>query len=157
MSVVTETISTVPVIPAVSTRTRRTTRPVWRVGVKATLLGAVATEAFSLVFRAAGVPMKAADPGAAAAKAIPVGGVGMAVVIWGLVGVVMAVVMARTLRRPARPFVITTVVLTALSILGPAVAPHTAVSTQLVLSLAHVLAAAIVIPPLAHRLADNER
>ena len=130
------------------------TRPVWKVGALATLTGAIVTEAFSLAARAIDIPMKAADPGAEAAKDIPVGGFAMAVVMWAAVGILLAVALARWARRPARTFVITTVTLTALSLVGPAVATHTETATRVVLAVAHVVAAAVVIPPIARRLTD---
>jgi hypothetical protein len=43
------------------------------------------------------------------------------------------------------------------SFAGPLLAPHTAVSTQIVLSLAHVVAAAVIVPPIAHRLSHLPR
>ncbi|MEW2609800.1 DUF6069 family protein [Streptomyces sp. NPDC047880] len=49
-------------------------RPEWPAGIPAVLAGAVVTEAFALVARAAGVPMEAASPGAAEAEEIPAGG-----------------------------------------------------------------------------------
>ncbi|MEU9570924.1 DUF6069 family protein [Streptomyces massasporeus] len=133
------------------------TRPVWLVGLLATLAGGVVTEAFSLVARAAGVPMEAASPGATKAAEIPVGGFFGGVVFWSVAGIVLAVVLARWAERPARTFTVTTVVLTALSLAGPAGAPHTATSTQIVLAASHVVAAAVVVPLLAHRLSHVRR
>ncbi|MET9683431.1 DUF6069 family protein [Streptomyces coeruleorubidus] len=132
-------------------------RPVWLVGVLATLAGAVVTEAFALVARAAGVPMEAASPGAEEAAEIPVGGFVGGVVFWSAAGIVLAVVLARWAKQPARTFTVTTVVLTALSLAGPAVAPHTATSTQIVLALSHVVAAAVIIPLVARRLSHVQR
>ncbi|WP_413760332.1 DUF6069 family protein [Streptomyces sp. MMBL 11-3] len=128
-------------------------RPVWQVGVVAALAGAVVTEVFALVARGAGVPMEAAGPGAAEAAEIPVGGFAGGVLSWSVVGIVLAMGLARWAKRPGRTFVVVTVALTALSLVGPAVAPHTAVSTQIVLAVSHVVAAAVVIPLLATRLA----
>ncbi|MEU0195686.1 DUF6069 family protein [Streptomyces afghaniensis] len=133
------------------------TRPVWLVGVLATLAGAVVTEAFALVARAAGVPMEAAGPGTGEAAEIPVGGFGGGVVFWSVAGIVLAVVLARWAKRPARTFTVTTVVLTALSLAGPALAPHTATSTQIVLAVSHVVAAAVIIPLVARRLSHVQR
>ncbi|MFE8961394.1 DUF6069 family protein [Streptomyces iakyrus] len=133
------------------------TRPVWLVGILATLAGAVVTEAFALVARAAGVPMEAASPGVKEAAAIPVGGFFGGVLFWSVAGIVLAVVLARWAKRPARTFTVTTVALTALSLAGPAVAPHTATSTQIVLAASHVVAAAVVVPLLARRLAHVRR
>jgi hypothetical protein len=132
-------------------------RPVWLVGIAAMLAGAVVTEAFALVTRAAGVPMEAASPGDSAAVEIPIGGFAGGVLFWSLAGIVLAVALARWAKRPARTFTVITVVLTALSLAGPAAAPHTAVSTQIVLALSHLVAAAVIIPVLARRLAHLDR
>ncbi|MFC8194551.1 DUF6069 family protein [Streptomyces sp. NPDC057298] len=131
------------------------TRPVWQVGALAVVAGALVTEAFALVARGAGVPMEAASPGETEAAAIPVGGFAGGVVFWSIAGIVLAVALARWAGRPARTFVVTTVALTALSLAGPAVAPHTALSTQVVLAVSHVVAAAVIIPPLARRLSHR--
>ncbi|GAB2985299.1 hypothetical protein GCM10023080_058600 [Streptomyces pseudoechinosporeus] len=133
------------------------TRPVWLVGVLATLTGAVVTEVFALIARGVGVPMDAASPGAKEAAEIPVGGFAGGVVFWSIAGIVLAVVLARWAKRPARTFVVITVALTALSMAGPAAAPHTATSTQIVLAVSHVVAAAVIIPVLARRLAQHRR
>ncbi|MGP3970486.1 DUF6069 family protein [Streptomyces sp. 6N223] len=133
------------------------TRPVWQVGVLATLAGAVVTEAFGLAARGVGVPMEAASPGEKEAAEIPVGGFAGGVLFWAVAGIVLAVVLARWGKRPARTFFVTTVALTALSLAGPVVAPHTAVSTQVVLALSHIVAAAVIIPVVTRRLATHQR
>ncbi|MGW0821647.1 DUF6069 family protein [Streptomyces sp. NPDC002845] len=145
--------------PSTSSRTARflDTRPVWLVGIVATLAGAVVTEVFALIARAAGVPMAAASPGDKEAAEIPVGGFAGGVLFWSVAGIVLAVALARWAKRPARTLVVTTVALTALSLAGPAVAPHTATSTQVVLALSHLVAAAVIIPPLARRLSHQRR
>jgi hypothetical protein len=128
---------------------------VWRVGAIATLAGAAFTELFVAGARVIDIPMQAADPGVDHAKDIPVGGVFMAVVMWSVVGVVLAAALSRWTRQPARIFVVTTVTLTVLSLLGPAFASHTETATKVVLALAHIVAAAVVIPPIARRLATR--
>ena len=133
------------------------TRPVWQVGVLATLAGAVVTETFALVVRGAGVTMQAASPGDTEAAEIPVGGFFGGVLFWSVAGIVLAVCLARWAKRPARTFVVTTVALTALSMAGPALAPHTATSTQIVLAVSHLVAAAVIIPLVARRLAHQQR
>jgi hypothetical protein len=123
------------------------------VGVLATLAAAVAAEAMTLVARAAGVPMAAAGVWESEAQQIPVGGIARSVVIWSTGGILLAVALARWARRPARTFVLTTVGFTVLTLAAPVLAVDTAVSTQVVLVLTHVVAAAVVIPVLARRLA----
>lgn len=137
-------------------RFRIAAQPVWRVGVLASLAGAAVTEVFALGARGLGVPMAAASPGAAQAVQIPPFGFALAVLYNCVLGVVLAVALARWARRPARIFLITALLLTALSLIPPALAPHTAVSTQVVLAVSHLVAAAVVIPPLTLRLGHAE-
>ncbi|MGH3931451.1 MAG: DUF6069 family protein [Pseudonocardiaceae bacterium] len=148
-------MSLTPEIPtASSSRSVLARSPVWRVGVLASVVAAVVTELFALGARAIHIPMVAGSPGAEAGTAapIPIGGFAIGTLIWSLVGVVLAVVLARRAKHPARTFVVTTVVLTVLSLAGPAFAVDTATATKVVLALSHLVAAAVVIPPLALRL-----
>ncbi len=72
--------------------------------------------------------------------------------IFSVIGLVIATVQARFARHPRRAFVRTTIVLTVLSLV-PDVLVDAAVSTKLLLMLTHLVAAAIVIPVVARRLA----
>lgn len=143
-----------PAAPA--PRSLLTTTPVWRVGALATVAAAIVTELFALATKALGVPMEAGSPGGGAAAPIPVGGFAVSVLIWSAVGTVLAVILARRAKRPARTFVVTTVVLTVLSLASPALAGDTATSTKVVLALSHLVAAAVVIPLLALRLSHRQ-
>ena len=82
---------------------------------------------------------------------IPVLGFGTLTAFFSLIGVVMAVVMARFAQRPRSTFVRTTVVLTALSLVPDVIAPA-APTTKALLMLTHLVAAAIVIPAVARKL-----
>ena len=86
-------------------------------------------------------------------KAIPLLGFAQVTFVAAMIGTAIAVVLSHRAARPRRTFVITTIVLTLLSIVPDVIADaHTA--TKVVLALTHVIAAAIVIPALATRLAD---
>ena len=65
----------------------------------------------------------------------------------------LSVLISRFGRRPARVYLITTIALTAVSLLAPLFAADTATSTKLTLAVGHILAAAIIIPPVTRRLA----
>ena len=132
--------------------TARRTRPIWLVGAVAGLTAAVATELYGLAARATDIPMEAGNPGAAHADPVLVGMFAMGTVICTFWGTLLAVLLARYAKRPARTFVWATVALTALSLVSPLAAGHTATSTKLMLAGAHLIAAAIVIPVLARRL-----
>jgi len=82
---------------------------------------------------------------------IPVSGFAVLTVIFSVVGLVLALVLARTARRPRTAFVRTTIVLTALSLV-PDVLADASAATKVLLMLTHVVAAAIVIPAIARRL-----
>ena len=80
-------------------------------------------------------------------------GVGLGV-FWGTV---LAVVFARYVRRPARAFMFVTVPLVALSLSGPLTATQATTATKVTLACAHLLAAAIILPPVARSLARYQR
>jgi hypothetical protein len=130
----------------------RTTRPVWAVSVLAGAAASVATELYGLAARAAGVPMAAAGVGARTAGPITVGMFAMGTLICTFWGTILAVLLARYATRPARTYVWVTVVLTAVSLIAPLTAHDTATSTKAMLAVAHLIAAAIIIPTVTRRL-----
>ncbi len=140
-----------------SSRSILATSPVWLVGVLAAVTAAIVTELFALGARAIGVSMEAGALGADTAAPIPLGGFAVGTLMWSVVGIVLAVILARWAKRPARTFVVTTVALTALSMAGPVMAVDTATTTKVVLALSHLVAAVVVIPPLALRLSHTRR
>jgi hypothetical protein len=128
------------------------TRPVWLVSVLAGVTAAAATEIYGLAARAADIVMAAGSIGATTAEPITVGMFAMGTLICTFWGTVLAVTLARYASRPAWAYVRTTVALTAVSLAGPLAAGDTATSTKLMLALAHLLAAAIIIPTVTRRL-----
>ena len=140
--------------PVRSHRSALATRPLWLVGLAATA-GAAVTALVATVARTADVPLEVASSSDAAPEAIPVSGVAVLVVICGIVGVVMALGTNRWATRPARAFVVATTVLTAVSLVTPLIAENATTATRVVLALAHLAAAAIIIPPIAYRLAQR--
>lgn len=133
-------------------RTARPPRPVWLVSVIAALAAAAATEVYGLGARAAGVPMAVAGLGATTATPITVGMFAMGTLVCAFWGTLLAVALARFASQPARAYLWATLVLTALSLAVPLTAHDTAVSTKLVLAGGHILAAAVIIPPVTRRL-----
>jgi hypothetical protein len=128
------------------TVSRTTTRPTLVVpGIAAGLAAAAATTAVAAVARAAGVPL------AAQGEQIPLLGFTQLTFIFSVIGVVLAVVLRRRAARPRRTFVRTTVAQTAVSLAAPCFLPIDIASIA-VLILAHLVAAAIVIPVVASRL-----
>ncbi|MEU4681154.1 DUF6069 family protein [Micromonospora sp. NPDC023737] len=131
------------------------TRPVWLVSALAGLAAAIATELYGLAARAVGLPMEAGNIGASVSGPITIGMFAMGTAVAVFWGTVLAVLLARHSRRPARAYLWTTVALTAVSMAGPVLAGATVTSTKLMLALAHILAAAIVIPVVTRRLSHS--
>ena len=125
--------------------TRPAMRPLIWTGLAAAAAASVATMAVAAAGSAAGISLDVSS------APIPVAGFGMLTAVFSLVGLVLAVVLAPTVRDPRRVFVRTTVVLTVLSLL-PDVIADTALSTRVLLMVTHLVAAAIVIPAVARRL-----
>jgi len=121
--------------------------PVWKHGIAAAVVASVATTVLASVASAAGVSF--ADSTGAS---IPITGFAQLTLAFSLLGVGIAAVMARTVRRPRSTFVRTTVALTALSFVPDLTFGFDAGSATTLITL-HTVAAAIVVPTLAARLA----
>ena len=122
-------------------------RPVWKHGVVAAVVASVATTALAAVASGAGVSF--AD---SSGESIPIAGFAQLTLVFSLVGVGIAAVMARKARRPRATFVRTALVLTVLSFVPDLTFGFDAASAATLITL-HVVAAAIVVPTLARRLA----
>jgi uncharacterized protein DUF6069 len=117
-------------------------------GVAATAVASAATATVAAAGTAAGIGL---DVGG---EPIPVAGFAVLTAVFSLVGLVLAVVLARTARHPRRTFLRTTVALTALSLVPDAIA-DAAPATKALLMLTHLVAAAIVVPAVAARLENR--
>ena len=122
-------------------------QPIWRHGVAAAVVASVATTVLAVVASAVGVSF--ADSTGAS---IPIAGFAELTLVFSLVGVGIAAVMARKARRPRSTFVRTAVALTALSFVPDLTFGFDAGSAATLITL-HTVAAAIVVPTLAGRLA----
>lgn len=111
----------------------------------AAAVASVATMTVATVGHAAGISL---DMGGAP---IPVPGFGVLTLVFSLVGLVLAAVLARKALHPRSTFIRTTVVLAVLSLV-PDVVADAAPATKALLMLTHLIAAAIVIPAVARRL-----
>jgi multisubunit Na+/H+ antiporter MnhB subunit len=121
-------------------------RPVWRVGLVSGAIAAAANTALAAITHQFGVSL------AIAGEQIPILGFAQLTMIGALLGVVIAAVLARRSRSPRTWFVRVTVALTALSLV-PDVVADADVATRITLGLTHLVAAAIVVPVIARRLA----
>ena len=117
-------------------------------GLAATALASAATTAVALAGTAAGISVDIDG------APIPILGFPQLTAIFSLVGLALAVVLAYKARRPRRTFVRTTVALTTLSLVPDVIAAATP-DTKALLMLTHLVAAAIVIPAIARRLAGS--
>jgi hypothetical protein len=124
-------------------------QPVWKHGVAAAVVASVATTVLAAVASAAGVSF--ADSTGAS---IPIAGFAQLTLVFSLVGVGIAAVMARKVRRPRPTFMWTAVALTALSFVPDLTFGFDAGSAATLITL-HTVAAAIVVPTLARRLAPT--
>ena len=114
-------------------------------GLVATVVASAATTAIAAAGQAAGISLEVGG------APIPVSGFAVLTTVFSLVGVVLAVVLARFARSPRTAFVRTTVALTVLSLVPDVIADATS-GTKMLLMLTHLVAAAIVIPAVARRL-----
>jgi hypothetical protein len=128
-----------------SVLTTAPTKPLITGGLTAAAVAAVATATIAAAGEFAGISL------AVGGAPIPVPGFAMLTAIFSVVGLVLALVLARSARRPRTMFVRTTIVLTALSWV-PDVLADASAATKVLLMLTHLVAAAIVIPAIARRL-----
>ena len=141
------TTITTNTIPASTTddSVATTTRPrLWRAGAVAGAAAAAATTAVVVAARAADIPV------AVAGEEIPLAGFAQMTVLATLIGVVLGRVLSRRASRPRHTFTVTTIALTAASLVPDVLIDATA-GSKAVLMLTHLVAAAIVIPALATR------
>jgi peptidoglycan/LPS O-acetylase OafA/YrhL len=133
--------------PAPHITDKKSTKQIRRAGAVAGLVAAAATATTAAAASALDVSLKVSG------ESIPALGFAQITFVAAIIGTVMAVVMSHRASRPRHTFVVTTLALTALSFV-PDVTADAQTATRLVLALTHVVAAAIVIPALASRLAD---
>ena len=122
-------------------------QPLWKHGVAASVAASAATTVLAALGSAAGVSF--ADSTGAS---IPLAGFTQLTLVFSLIGVGIAAVLARRARRPRATFVRTTIALTALSFV-PDLTFGFDTATAATLIALHIVAAAIVVPTLAGRLA----
>ena len=138
------TLTTTTVRPETSARPSRQLR---RDGAVAGVVASVATVGVAGAADAIGVPITVGG------ESIPLLGFAQLTLVATAIGVVLASIFARKASRPRHTFLTTTLALTALSFV-PDVLADAQTATKVTLMLTHVVAAAIVIPALASRLAD---
>ena len=132
---------------APATTTSRT-RSIWVTGAVAGVAGAVGASAVYLVARAADVPLTVQG------KTFPTLAFPQVTLIATLIGVIIAIVVSRRSTHPRRSFVAVTVALTVVSLIPP-LALDAGTATKVTLEIAHLVAAAIIIPIFARALSAD--
>ena len=137
---------------AAATTARRTGgRRMWAFGAVAGVVSSLVVIALVALAEGAGLPMEVAENSTKQPEHIPLLGYGTVILGSTLVGLLLATAFARWARRPRLAFVITALVLTAVSFAFPATTTATT-ATKVVLEITHVIAAALLIPVIAARL-----
>jgi amino acid transporter len=125
--------------------------PVWKHGVVAAVAAAVATTVIAAIASAAGVAFSDGKP---ETESIPTVTFAVFTLIFSLIGVGLAAILARKARKPRSTFVRTAIGLLVLSFVPDLTFGFTAGSAATLIAL-HIVAAAIVVPVLASRLAPT--
>jgi hypothetical protein len=127
--------------------TARTSGRFARAGLVAGVCAAVANLAVVGIAHASDVSFEVKG------EAIPLVAFPQMTLLAAVIGVGLAAVLVRRARRPRSVFLTVTIALSTLSLLPP-VLVHTDTATRLVLELTHLIAAFVIIPAIASRLAD---
>lgn len=114
-------------------------------GLTAVAGATVATSAIAAAAHIAGLDAEVAG------AVIPASGFAVLTAVFSALGLVLALALARWVRHPRVAFIRVTVTLTALSLV-PDVLADASAATKVLLMVAHLAAAAIVIPAVARRL-----
>jgi hypothetical protein len=132
--------------PRTTTSTAADTgRSIWRTAGIAGVIAAVATTAIGGIAKAADVPLLVGE------LEVQVPAFALFTLVGAAIGALLASQLQTRAAQPRRTFLVTAVVLTALSFLPDLTADATT-ATKLTLVGAHVVAAAVIIPALAGRL-----
>lgn len=141
-----------------TTHTARVTRvtrvPTWLYALGSVAVAAVVTGGFEALTRAMGVDYVYGPPGVEPGP-MPASGLFFAVLEVGVIGLILAACLARWAKRPRSTWTRTTVTLTVISLVPSLVAASTMYATNVALAVAHVLAAVVIIPAVARRLAET--
>lgn len=121
--------------------------PLVGTGLLAAVAAAAATSAVGALARAAGVDFIVAR----GEEAIPLSGIAFVTGVFSVVGVAIAAALFRWSTRPARRFVQTAGLLTAISLAPPVLVDADGPTTATLIGL-HLIAAAVVIPALTRSL-----
>ena len=134
-----------------ATATRASYGKLVLVNLGATVAAGVATEAWVGLMRATGVELRVGDPfgEASSAMALPTGACATSIVMCMVLGTALAVGLNWKARRPAHSYVVVACALAFVSLAAPLVSAGATAGTKFTLIVAHLIAAAIIIPLVA--------
>jgi hypothetical protein len=144
-----------------TTNTTTTTRaPFGRlllVNLGATVAAGVATEAWVGIVRATGTDLRIGDPfgDPSSAMTLPVGACATSIVMCMVLGTAIAVLLKWKARRPAYTYVVVACALTLISLGAPLTSAGASAGTKFTLIVAHLIAAAVIVPLVARCLANR--
>lgn len=144
----TATISSSTTTPRSGTGSARRQRRIWAATTLTGLVAAAVTTLIAAVAKAAGAGLDVDG------EAIPTLGFAQLTLVGAVMGGVLASVLTGWARRPRRTFVAITIVLTLLSLVPDMTMAIDRVSAAVLIA-THLVAAAIVVPALARRLASG--
>jgi Family of unknown function (DUF6069) len=139
-------------------RTGTTRAPLGRlllVNVAATVAAGVAAEVWAAAVRATGADLRVGDPFGDPSHtiALPFGACATSIAMCMVLGTVIAALVNWRARRPAYTYAVLATVLTVVSLGAPLVAAGTSATTKFTLIVAHLIAAAVIVPVVARCLA----
>jgi hypothetical protein len=123
----------------------------WAAGAVAGAVSSLVVIGVVAIAEGLGVPMEVAENSTNQPEQIPLSGYGSLILVSTLVGLLLATAFDRWARRPRPAFVITALVLTAVSFAFPATTTATT-ATKVMLGITHLIPAALIIPAIAAHL-----
>lgn len=121
------------------------------VSLGATVAAGVATEAWVGIMRATGTDLRIGDPfgDPSSAMRLPGGACATSIAMCMVLGTALAVLLNWKAKRPAYTYVVVASVLTFISLGAPLVSAGASAGTKFTLIVAHLIAAAVIVPVVA--------
>src|SRR3954469_22007073 len=149
----TTTLDTTPI----TTATRAPYRKLLLVNLAATVAAGAASEAWAAIVRGMGVGLNVGDPFGSADHTTPItfGACAFSIALCMVLGTAIGAGINCRARRPAHTYVVVAVTLTVVSLGAPLAAAGATAATKFTLIVAHLIAAAVIIPLVARCLAGR--
>jgi Family of unknown function (DUF6069) len=147
-----------PTTDTITTSTRVPLRRLLAVNLGATVAAGAATEAWVAIARGAGVHLAVGDPfGDPSTPTVPItfGACAVSIAMCMVLGTALASILNWRASRPAYTYVVVAGLLTFVSLGAPLVSAGASGATKLTLIVAHLVAAAVIVPLVARCLAGR--